>query len=137
MKNAIVYNPAKWLDQFFNDFDRPWTSPKNEFYPAVEILDEKDQYTLKVELPGVSNENIKVEVKENTLTLSGKKETTFSNQGEYNYSEFRYGTFSRRFELPRGVTGESITAEHINGVLTLSVPKAKESLSRMIEIKTS
>jgi HSP20 family protein len=135
MNNAIVYNPAKWLDQFFTDFDNTWTT-KNDFAPAVDIVEEKEAYVLRAELPGVPKENIKVEVKENRLTLSGKKESAHGEgKGEYRYVESSYGSFTRAFDLPRNVSGEAIKAEHAHGVLTLRIPKAKEALSRTIEIQ--
>lgn len=142
MNNAIVYNPSQWLDQFFTDFDRAFTA-KKDFAPAVDIVEEKEDYVLRAELPGVAKEDIKVEVKENRLTLSGKKESAWSAsaqdgnspKGEYRYAESSYGTFSRAFELPRNVSGESIKAEYANGVLTLRIPKAKEALSRTVEIR--
>lgn len=134
MNNSIVYSPNKWLDQFFNDFDKALTN-KNDFAPAVDIVEEKEDYVLRAELPGVSKENIKIEVKENRLTLSGKKESAWADKsGEYRYVESSYGSFARTFELPRNVSGEAIKAEYQNGVLSLRIPKAKEALSRTIEI---
>lgn len=136
MNNALVYNPAKWLDQFFNEFDNGFTA-KTGFAPAVDIVEEKEDYVLRAELPGVAKENIKVEVKENRLTLSGKKESAWTDKsvGEYRYAESTHGSFARVFELPRNVSGEAIKAEYANGVLLLRIPKAKEALSRSIEIK--
>ena len=135
MNNALVYSPTKWLDQFFTDFDKGWSN-KNDFAPAVDIIEEKEDYVLRAELPGVPEENIKVEVKENRLTLSGKKENAWADKsGEYRYAESSFGSFARAFELPRNVSGEAIKAEYGNGVLTLRIPKAREALSRTIEIK--
>lgn len=135
MNNAIVYNPSKWLDQFFTDFDKAWVD-KHDFAPAVDVVEEKEDYVLRAELPGVPKENIKVEVKDNRLTLSGRKENAWKEKaGEYRYAESRFGSFARTFELPKNVSGETIKAEYINGVLTLRIPKAKEALSRTIEIQ--
>ena len=143
MNNSLAYNPARWLDQFFTDFDKSVHTAyaKNDFTPAVDIVEEKEDYVLRAELPGVAKENIKIEVKENRLTLSGKKESSWSdnggdaNHGQYRYSESRQGAFTRVFELPRNVSGEAIRAEYSNGVLFLRIPKAKEALARTIEIK--
>jgi HSP20 family protein len=134
MSNALVYNPSKWLDQFFSDFDSG-LSTKQGFTPAVDIVEDKEEFLLRAELPGVPKENIKVEVKENRLTVSGTKESyRKENQGEYRYVESSFGSFSRSFELPRNVQGADIKAEYANGVLTLRIPKAKEALARSIEI---
>jgi HSP20 family protein len=135
MSNALVYNPSKWLDQFFHDFDSS-LSTKQGFAPAVDIVEDKEEFLLRAELPGVPKENIKVEVKENRLTVSGNKESfRKENQGEYRYVESSFGAFSRSFELPRNVHGADIKAEYANGVLTLRIPKAKEALARSIEIQ--
>jgi HSP20 family protein len=136
MNNSLAYNSAAWLDQVFNDFDKAWGNTKSTFSPAVDVVEEKEDYVLRAELPGVSKENIKVEVKEKRLTVSGKKDSAWENKtGEYRYVESTYGTFSRSFELPRNVSGEAIRAEHQDGVLTLRIPKAKESQPVTIEIK--
>jgi HSP20 family protein len=150
MNNALVYHPATWLDQFFTDFDKGYAR-KNDFTPAVDVVEEKENFVLRAELPGVTKENIKVEVKENRLTLSGKKENAWTERGghepaapgagaqgargDYRYTESSFGSFSRSFEIPRNVSGEAIKAEFVNGVLTLRIPKAKEALSRLIDIQ--
>jgi HSP20 family protein len=135
MNNALIYNPTTWLDQFFTDFDKAWVGHKKSFSPAVDIVEEAEAYLLRAELPGVAKENLKIEVKENRLTLSGKKEQAASDKSEYRYVESSYGEFSRSFELPRNVNGEAIKAEYLNGVLSLRIPKGKENLPRSIEIQ--
>jgi HSP20 family molecular chaperone IbpA len=55
MSNALVYNPAKWLDQFFSDFDSN-LSTKQGFAPAVDIVEDKEEFLLRSELPGVPKE---------------------------------------------------------------------------------
>ncbi len=137
MTNSHVYNPATWLDQFFSDFDKVAVgNTKGNFNPNVDILEEKENFVLRVELPGIPKENIKVEVKENRLILSGKKESSTEQfEGQYRHVESKVGPFSRSFELPRTVSGDDIRAEYQNGVLVLKIPKAKEAQSKSIEIK--
>lgn len=137
--NNAVYSPATWLDQFFTDFDRAVVSggvAKRAFHPAIDIAEDKEEFVLRAELPGVSKENLKVEVKEKHLLLSGEKRNAWDGkQGEYRYAETSYGAFSRSFELPRNVQGDAIKAEFKDGVLTLRIPKAKEALPRTIAIE--
>jgi len=134
MHNAIVYNSANWLDRFLNDFDRP-SNTKVAFRPAVDIFEEKQEFILRAELPGVTKENVKVEVKDNHLTVSGKKESAIKSEtSEYRYVETHYGSFSRSFELPKNVNGEAVKAEFTNGVLVLHIPKVQEALPRTVEI---
>src|SRR4051794_21286039 len=135
MNNGIIYNPSTWLDQFFTDFDKSWAGHKKSFSPAVDIVEEAEDFLLRAELPGVAKENLKVEVKENRLTLSGKKDAAESKNGEYRYTESSYGEFSRSFELPRNVDGDAIKADFTNGVLNLRIPKGKSALPRSIQIQ--
>lgn len=145
--NYATYSPATWLDQFFSDFDRLPGLSKRSFHPPVDIVEDKEEFVLRAELPGVAKENIKVEVKENRLTLGGRKEAAWSagsdakdeasngSRGEYRYFESTYGAFSRAFELPRNARGDGIKAEYKDGVLTLRIPKVKEALPRTIAIE--
>lgn len=131
-----TYSPATWLDQFFSDFDKAVGPAKRSFYPPVDIVEDKEEFVLRAELPGVPKENLKVEVKENRLTLSGRKESAWEKKGgEYRYAEASYGEFSRAFELPRNVQGDAIRAEYKDGVLSLRIPKVKEALPKTIAIE--
>jgi HSP20 family protein len=139
-----VYSPATWLDQFFTDFDRAVVAggvAKRAFHPPVDIAEEKEEFVLRAELPGVAKENLKVEVKERRLTLSGEKKNAWEGRvgeaprGEYRYAETGHGAFSRTFELPRNVQGDAIKAEFKDGVLTLRIPKVQEALPRTISIE--
>lgn len=135
-KSILAFSPAAWIDQFFNDVDRGLSPTRAGFSPAVDVVEEKDAYLLKAELPGVPKEAIQIEVKDNRLTLSGKKETvTHGEDGRYRYSETRQGSFSRSFELPRNVRSEGIEAKYEHGVLTLTLPKVEEARPKAITIR--
>lgn len=131
-----VANPANWLDQFFNDVDRSWRTQTPSFRPAVDIVEDKDAFVVRAELPGVAKENITVEVKENHLVLSGKKESVeLGEEGKHRHHESRHGSFSRTFELPRNVKADAIEAAFKDGVLTLRIPKADEAKPKAVEIR--
>jgi HSP20 family protein len=133
-----VAHPSNWIEQFFNDLDRGFTSSgrKHEFVPAVDVVENKDAYVVRAELPGVAREDINVEVKENRLVLSGKKEAVSQGEeGKYRYVESRYGVFSRSFELPRNVKSDAIEATFKDGALTLRIPKADEAKPKAVEIR--
>ncbi len=134
-KSILAFSPAAWIDQFFNDVDRGLSPTRVGFSPAVDVVEEKDAYLLKAELPGVPKDAIQIEVKDNRLTLSGKKETVSQGeQGRYRYYESRQGAFSRSFELPRNVRSEAIEAKYEHGVLTLTLPKVEEARPKAIPI---
>lgn len=133
---ATCTRPNPWLDRFFDEFEKSAPSERTGFVPAVDVVEEKDAYRLRVELPGVPKENLNVEVKENRLVLSGRKEAATRTEGDrYHYAESRSGNFSRTFELPRNVRADAIEAEHRDGVLQLRVPKAEEAKPKTVEIR--
>ena len=133
---ATCTRPNPWLDRFFDEFEKTGHFERTGFVPAVDVVEEKDAYVLRVELPGVSKESLNVEVKENRLILSGRKEVpSRGEEGRFRYVESRSGNFSRTFELPRNVKADAIEAEHKDGVLQLRVPKAEDSKAKTVEIK--
>ncbi len=136
MSKALLYNPMSWMDRFFDDIERGSLPERASYLPAVDIIEEKDAYQLRVELPGVKREDLNVEVKDNRLTLTGKKENAFENHKDgYRYFETRYGSFSRSFELPRNVRADAIEAKYEHGILSLRIPKAEAAVSKSIEVK--
>jgi len=129
---------SNWIEQFFNDFDRGFAPGARAatFTPAVDVVEHADAYVLRAELPGVAREDISVEVKENRLVLSGKKDAVQSGEeGKYRYVESRHGAFSRSFELPRNVKSDAIEATYKDGTLTLRIPKADEAKPKTVEIR--
>ncbi len=105
------------------------------FVPNVDISDDKDAFYVTVEIPGMSKENIKVNVKSNVLTICGEKKVE-SEQANRNFyrSERTFGIFCRSFELPDLVDMERIEANYKDGLLYLSIPKKEESKPKQIEI---
>lgn len=104
--------------------------------PDVDLIEGKEEYTLRAELPGVSKEDVKVILTEDVLTVSGEKKSNQELKGEnFHRSERVYGAFSRSFRLPNPINGEKIQAQYRDGVLTLTIPKAESVKPREIEIK--
>jgi HSP20 family protein len=141
--NLIRYNPNRWFDFPFDRlFDEAWAqpahgSPSAEFAsPRVDIREEKDAIVVSAELPGVSQEDLHVELEKGVLTVSGEKkaELTEEEAGFYR-SERVYGNFKRSFRVPETVDAQKIGAEYLNGVLKVTLPKLPEAAPRQIEIK--
>ena len=105
------------------------------FVPRAEIIESKDHFFVRAELSGVKKEAVKITLENNLLTLSGEK-TLFEEQEEktYHLRETRYGKFERSFRLSEGIDRQNIKAEYKDGVLEITLPKTKESLSRDIAI---
>jgi HSP20 family protein len=129
------------LRSVFNDlldknFDRSWAQPRiSKWYPAVDVLESKDSYLLRAELPGMKKEDIKVEVKNGTLVLSGEsKSEKPAEDVEYRHVERVATKFWRSFSLPETVTQDRIEATYKDGILEIRVPKAEQAKPRQIEI---
>ena len=99
--------------------ETPWT-------PKVDISETDNEYEIRAELPGVSETDVNVSVTDNVLTIKGKKHQETETDGKnYHRVEGRYGSFQRRFTLPRDTEAQAIKAEYKAGVLTLGIPKAE------------
>ncbi len=95
----------------------------NSSSPAVNIIEDENNYTLEYSVPGFSKEDLKVAVDNNVITVSHKAEEQKEDQPKYLKKEFTKGGFERSFELPKNIEAGSIEAKHENGILTVSVPK--------------
>ncbi len=106
--------------------------------PPVNTFEDKDAFLLSLDLPGLTQSDIKINLDNNTLTVSGNRKLEHEEQREnYQRIECIFGTFSRSFTLPGTVAAEKIEANMENGVLKVRLPKREESKPRQIEIKGS
>jgi HSP20 family protein len=125
---------SKMLSNFWNDDEM--LGQLQAWYPSADISETKDEYLVRVELPGVTKDNVKITLQENVLTIQGeKKQESEMKDRHYHRVERNYGSFSRSFRLPSLVKGEKIDANYKDGVLTIALPKADEAKTKEIEIK--
>lgn len=106
--------------------------------PAVNVEETKEEMLLSAELPGLTEENVTIELENNVLTISGEKSeerTEGDEERRYHLWERRYGQFQRSFTLPRTVKGEDIRAGFDKGVLRIRMPKVAEAKTRKIAIE--
>jgi HSP20 family protein len=105
--------------------------------PPVSVAETGDELIFTAELPGMSENDVAIEIENDVLTISGEKtEERTEGEEERNYHlwERSYGSFRRSFTLPRAVNSAEATAEFENGVLEVRLPKAAEAKGRRIEI---
>jgi HSP20 family protein len=123
-------------DLFDGSFDRSQGHPsKSTWYPAVDVLESKDSYLVRAELPGMKKDDIKVEVNDGTLTISGESKSEKPAEGvEYRHVERVATKFWRSFSLPEIAKQDGIEAAYKDGILEIRVPKAEEAKPRQIEI---
>ena len=101
--------------------------------PAATVLENADGYTLEVEMPGVSKENLEMWVENNELTILGRRSLP-SVEGTLLHRESRQENFRRAFELDPSINAEKISAKIEQGVVTLTLPKAEQVKPRKITV---
>jgi len=103
--------------------------------PAVDIYETPDSIVLQAELPGLSKEDIDIQVRDNVLTLKGERRSEKEvKEGNYLRVERAYGGFQRAFTLPAAVQADKIRAVFKDGVLDVSIPKVEEAKPKQIKI---
>ena len=130
--------PSRELSAFQRDlsrlfgtvFDSPTTGTRparRSWVPAIDLVEEGDSYVVRADVPGVSQDDVKVEVQDGVLTISGERssQTEDKQAGSYRL-ERTYGSFSRSLTLPEGVDADAIEARYDAGVLELHIPKPAE-----------
>ncbi len=123
------------FDRFFDrtDSDRDVSAV---WAPQTDLVETDTNFQLRLDVPGMSKEDIDVNLQNRTLTVSGERTSERTDEGEeYVRVERAFGTFHRTFTLPDAVDEENIEATYEDGVLSISVPKTEESTRRQIEIQ--
>ena len=139
-------NNQNWLPSIFNDFfDNEWLEKRNTTSPAVNIIENEDEFRIEVAAPGMTKEDFHVDVNpDNELVISmekknEEKEEDPKKKGTYLRREFSYSRFQQSLLLPDNVETEKISAKVEHGVMTIDIPKRKVEekapASRRIEIK--
>ena len=127
------------MNRLFNTvFDTP--PPGNgqtmrRWMPAMDLVESGDHFVLRADLPGMSEEDVNIELEDSTLTISGERKTEHEESQEGYYRvERASGSFQRSLTLPKGVDPEAVTASFDRGVLEVRIPKPEERKPRRIEI---
>jgi HSP20 family protein len=102
--------------------------------PSVDLYETPDHYVITAELPGITQEDVRIEMHDGQLTLSGVRRARELACDEYHRIERGHGAFSRTFQLPVPVNAVQVTADLRDGVLTVMCPKVQESAAQRIGI---
>lgn len=145
MYNQPVLWRSSWpreFDRFFERFGLPalrqaeGDRTRYDFSPQFEVEEDKTAYHLKFDLPGIPKDQIKIDLHENSLTVSGeRKEEKTADSKTQHFSDVFYGSFSKSINFPNTVDAEKVTASYENGILSISIPKSETTRSRQINIK--
>ena len=112
-------------------------SYKNNWYPAVDIKEEKEKFLITADVPGVEPKDIDITMENGLLTVKGKRYSqTDDDTKTYKRLERSHGAFHRRFSLPDTADGERIEAKESHGVLEITIPKHEKVQPRKIEVKS-
>lgn len=122
---------SRWMNGMLEGPGRATQS----WVPALDVWETENEVVYAFDLPGIPEDAISIEVKDETLSVSAEREKTeeTSEEGFYRF-ERRYGTFARAVGLPQGVDQEQIAARYENGVLEVRVPKPVEAKPRKIAL---
>jgi len=120
------------FDEFFRDEE---TAALTRWSPRVDVVELEDKYEFTAELPGLTKDDVRVEVHQNQLSITGeKKSETEKKDQNYHLTERSYGRFCRTFQLPGQVNIEDIQAEFKDGVLKIDLAKREEAKPKQVEI---
>jgi len=111
------------------------TIPGRYFVPAADIFETEDALTVIMEIPGVEKKDVSIALEEDSLRVEGQIDFSKYQGMEPVYTEYNVGHYARGFSLSGKIDREGISAQLDDGVLTLTLPKAKESMPRRIAIK--
>ena len=138
MKYAVnLWEPTNVLRNFASVFPGVFDPEVAEASrsPKVDIFDDGENFVLSAELPGVSKEDLNIDIKDNRLTIKGEKKLENKTEKEgYLRVERSYGVFERTFFLDENVDRETIKAEYKDGVLRLTLPRKQDEPSKKIEV---
>ena len=143
---AIVRWIPKRPFDFSEEIQRMWedflpsqgTGRETMWQPRVDINETKDSILVNAELPGLTDKDVKITLKENHLVISGEKKGEEEHDEEnYHCCERRYGKFERAFVLSTEVVAEKAEAKVKDGVLKIKLPKAEKVKAKEITIKAS
>lgn len=106
--------------------------------PALDVEETEDGFTLHVELPGVSPDDVEVSLEENVLTVTGERRFYDEKETDgFKRIERHFGRFHRSVRLPDRVDVDSVDAQYQDGMLTVTVPKAEEAKPRRIAVRAN
>jgi HSP20 family protein len=130
------------MNRLFNTFfDSPTpgsgapSHTQRRWIPAMDLVETADEFVLRADLPGLTEQDVNIEVEDNVLTVSGERKAEHEERKEGYYRvERSSGSFSRSLTLPKGVDPESVKAGFENGVLEVRIPKPEQRRPRKVAI---
>lgn len=142
MATLVRWDPFREVAAVHNELSRLMNGmletgrQTQSWVPTLDVWETDDSLVYAFDLPGLTQDDIAVEVEDGALTVSAKRERTAKiDEERFHRLERRYGEFSRTVGLPQGVSDKDIAATYQDGVLEITVPKPEQARPKRIEIK--
>ena len=143
IQHAAAWEPFKTMRELlrwdpFSEMAPLWTSQDvQSFVPNFEVKETQNSFVFKADMPGVEDKDLEVNLTNNRLSISGKRETEKTERNETYYtSERSYGSFTRAFTLPEGIDSDKVSAELARGVLSITIPKKPETEPKKVSVQS-
>jgi HSP20 family protein len=160
-RNMIMFNLTRWqrpqlavwpgvgrLTNLRDEIDRLFDEPLaalarssqllSGWTPALDLYEDKDNFTVKAELPGMKKDEIELSLHDNSLSISGeRKSATEHKDAEVYRAERFFGRFQRTVALPAPVAADKVSAQYKDGILTVTLPKTEEAKPKHIDVSVS
>jgi len=140
----VRWDPIRELDSLQGDMNRLFdrffegrtpNGASRRWIPAMDLVETDDHLVLRGDLPGMTEDDVDIEIKDGVLTVSGERKAENEEKGEgYHRVERAFGSFSRSLTLPQGVDAEKVEAKFENGVLEVRIPKPAEAQPTRVQI---
>jgi len=131
----------RFVDRFFSDFfPARWQAeerlPEVEWVPAVDLVEKRDCFLLRTEIPGIKKEDLDISVTDNSVTIKGEVKKEKEEKSEtYYLAERCCGSFGRCVKLPQEIDPNKVEATLKNGILELKLPKKEVQKAKVVEVK--
>ena len=138
---ALIMRPEPFSSEFnrlFNTLFEAGDTQAQRWVPAMDLVEADDHFVLKADLPGLTEDDVSIEIQDSTLTISGERREDHEQKERGWYRvERMFGRFSRSLTLPEGVNAEGVSASFDKGVLEVRIPKPEERKPRRVQIKAA
>jgi len=123
------------MDRLYDDVMTSEQSGRAGVFPPINLTEDKDNYYVRAELPGVTGDDLDIQVTANNLAISGERKIAAEEGARYHRREREAGTFSRMISLPGEIDADKIDARLKNGVLSIAISKAEVAKPKQITVK--
>ena len=136
---TLLMKPEPFSSDFNRLFNTLFDDQRTQrWVPAMDLVEADDHFLLKADLPGLGEEDVSIEIRDNALTISGERKSEYEKRERGWYRvERATGSFSRSLSLPDGVDPDAVRAEFDRGVLEVWIPKPEARKPRRVQINAS